>query len=95
MPLQRRLPKRGFHNPFRREFAIVNLQQLEARFETGALVDPAALHSSGLVRTGRPVKVLGHGALTKALTVKAHAFSAGAQRRIVDAGGAAEVIAGA
>ena|SRR5260221_6955863 len=92
MPLQRRLPKRGFRNPFRREFSVVNLSRLEAAFEGGAVVDAAALVARGLVRAGQPVKVLGQGALTKALTVKAQAFSASAQARIAAAGGSAEVI---
>src|ERR1700690_801690 len=82
MPLQRRLPKRGFRNPFRREFSVVNLCRLEATFDGGAVVDAAALAARGLVRAGLPVKVLGQGELTKALTVKAHAFSAAAQARI-------------
>jgi large subunit ribosomal protein L15 len=95
MPLQRRLPKRGFHNPFRREFSIVNLSRLEAAFEAGAVVDAAALVQHGLVRAGRPVKVLGQGDLTKALTVKADAFSESAKTRIAAAGGSAEVIGSA
>lgn len=95
MPLQRRLPKRGFHNPFRREFSIVNLSRLEAAFEAGAVVDAAALVQHGLVRAGRPVKVLGQGDLTKALTVKADAFSESAKARIAAAGGSAEVIGSA
>ena len=95
MPLQRRLPKRGFHNPFRRVFSVVNLGRLEATFAPGAVVDAAALLAHGLVRAGRPVKVLGQGELTKPLTVKAHAFSASAQARIAAAGGSAEVIDGA
>jgi large subunit ribosomal protein L15 len=92
MPLQRRLPKRGFHNPFRRAVSIVNLGRLAAAFEGGAVVDVAALVERGLARAGQPVKVLGHGELTKALTVKAHAFSASAKARIAAAGGTAEVI---
>lgn len=92
MPLQRRLPKRGFRNPFRREFSVVNLRRLEATFDGGAVVDAAALAARGLVRAGLPVKVLGQGELTKALTVKAHAFSAAAQARITAAGGSVEVI---
>jgi large subunit ribosomal protein L15 len=95
MPLQRRLPKRGFHNPFRRVFSVVNLSRLEAAFESGAVVDVAALTDRGLARAGRPVKVLGQGELSKALTVKAHAFSASAKERIAAAGGSAEVIDGA
>jgi len=92
MPLQRRLPKRGFHNPFRVEYSVVNLNRLEAVFEAGAVVDAAALVAHGLVRAGRPVKVLGNGELSKALTVKAHAFSESAKARIGAAGGSAEVI---
>ena len=95
MPLQRRLPKRGFHNPFRRTFSIVNLSRLEAAFDGGAVVDAAALIAHGLVRAGRPIKVLGQGELSKALTVKAHAFSESAKARIAAAGGSAEVIEGA
>src|SRR5215813_15130450 len=86
MPLQRRLPKRGFHNPFRREYSVVNLSRLEAVFDAGAVVDAAALLAHGLVRRGMPVKVLGQGELKKALTVKAHAFSESAKTRIAAAG---------
>jgi large subunit ribosomal protein L15 len=92
MPLQRRLPKRGFHNPFRREYSVVNLKQLEARFEPQSVIDPEALVSKGLVSSGRLVKVLGDGELKKAITVKAHAFSGKAREIIVAAGGQAEVI---
>jgi len=95
MPLQRRLPKRGFRNPFRREFEIVNLGRLEDVFEDGAVIDAALLAERGLVRRGLPVKVLGQGALTKALTIKVQAFSETAKERIAAAGGSAEVIASA
>jgi large subunit ribosomal protein L15 len=95
MPLQRRLPKRGFHNPFRREYSIVNLERLEAAFESGAVIDAAAMVARGLARGGRPVKVLGQGELSKPLTVKAHAFSESAKARIAAAGGSVEVIEGA
>ncbi len=95
MPLQRRLPKRGFHNPFRREYGVVNLGRLDAAFESGAVVDAAAMVEHGLVRRGQPVKVLAQGELSKALTVKAHAFSESAKARITAAGGSAEVIEGA
>jgi len=95
MPLQRRLPKHGFHNPFRREFSIVNLGQLDKRFATGTAVDPEALRAAGLVHNLRlPVKVLADGPLTKALHVKAHKFSAAAAQKLQAAGGRAEVIAG-
>lgn len=92
MPLQRRLPKRGFRNPFRREFSVVNLRQIESCFAAGTVVDPEALLARRLVRRGREVKILALGELTKALTVKAHAFSEAARSRITAAGGSAEVI---
>ncbi|MBX3025336.1 50S ribosomal protein L15 [bacterium] len=95
MPLQRRLPKRGFHNPFREAYTIVNLAKLEATFESGAVVDPEVLAARGLVRRKQKVKVLGQGTLSKALTVKAHAFSESAKAAIGSAGGNAEVITGA
>lgn len=94
MPLQRRLPKFGFHNPFRREFSIVNIGELELRFEAGAVVDGAALRAAGLIHNLKhPIKILADGTLTKALTVKAHKFSAAAVERVQAAGGTAEVIA--
>src|SRR6185295_7476096 len=74
MPLQRRLPKRGFHSRNRVEYAVVNLRALE-QFADGTVVDPATLVEHGLVRRGHKVKVLGAGDLTKKLTVKAHKFS--------------------
>jgi large subunit ribosomal protein L15 len=93
MPLQRRLPKHGFHNPFRQEFSIVNLGQLEERFDAGAVVDVEALHARGLVCTLKyPIKILADGKLSKALTVKAHKFSAAAVERLQAAGGSAEVV---
>lgn len=95
MPLQRRLPKRGFRSPFRVEYTIVNLAKLDAAFEGGAVVDPESLAAHGLVRRGQPVKVLGHGTLSKPLTVKAHAFSESAKAAIGAAGGSAEVMTGA
>ena len=92
MPLQRRLPKHGFHNPFRREFEVVNLEQLEVKFGAGSTVDPDALAAAGLIRPGRPVKVLANGELTKALKISAHAFSGAAAQKIVAAGGSTEVV---
>jgi large subunit ribosomal protein L15 len=93
MPLQRRLPKRGFHNPFAVKIAVVNLQQLEV-FPAGSEVTPELLSERGLVRgKDRLIKVLGEGSLTKALTVKAHRFSATAREKIAASGGKAEVIA--
>jgi large subunit ribosomal protein L15 len=92
MPLQRRLPKRGFRNPFRKEFTVVNLKEIESRFTAEALVDPDALIARGLARRGRAIKILAVGDLTKPLTVRAHAFSESAKQRIAAAGGNAEVI---
>jgi large subunit ribosomal protein L15 len=95
MPLQRRLPKHGFRNPTRREFAIVNLATLEERFEAGATVDPAQLLERRMIRGRMPVKILAEGQLTKALTVHAHKFSEAAKQRIEAVGGRVEVIVGA
>jgi large subunit ribosomal protein L15 len=92
MPLQRRLPKHGFRNPFRTEYAVINLDELEQRFESGADVDPAALLERRMVRKGQPVKILARGELKKSLNVKAHAFSGKAKESIAAAGGSAEVI---
>ena len=94
MPLHRRLPKRGFNNIFRTEYAVVNLDQLEARFDTDATVTPDALREAGLIHGKRlPIKVLGRGELTKALTVHAHKFSGKALEKLAAAGGSAEAIA--
>ena len=93
MPLQRRIPKRGFHNIFAVEYATVNVSDLEARFENGAVVDAAALVESGAIKDAKDgIKILGNGELTKSLTVKAAKFTAGAQEKIEKAGGKAEVI---
>ena len=93
MPLQRRLPKRGFNNIFAKEIAIVNLAALEEVFENGAVIDTEALISSGLVKKELDgIKVLGHGELTKKFTVKANAFSKSAKEKIEAVGGTAEVI---
>ena len=92
MPLQRRVPKlKGFTNPNRVEYAVVNVETLAKVFGTGE-VDPAALYQHGLVRKGRPVKILARGELDTALTVRAHAFSEAARTKIEAAGGRAEVI---
>ena len=94
MPLHRRLPKRGFNNVFRTEYAVINLDQLEARFDAGATVTPDALRASGLIRGRRlPIKVLGRGEVTKALMVQAHKFSGKAAEKLSAAGGKAEAIA--
>jgi large subunit ribosomal protein L15 len=95
MPLHRRVPKRGFNNTdFRTEYEVVNLDQLEARFEAGATVSPETLRSSGLVsaRTAR-IKILARGEVSKALTVQAHKFSGKAAEKIAAAGGTAEALA--
>ena len=93
MPLARRLPKVGFNNIFATQYAIVNVADLEAAFEAGDVVDTAALKAKGLVKkTLDGVKVLGNGELTKALTVKAAAYSASAKEKIEKAGGKAEVM---
>jgi len=90
MPLHRRIPKRGFHNPFGREYAIVNVEMLNA-FSSGEVVSPETLASRALVRqASRPVKILGEGDLKTALTVRAHAFSKSAEEKIVRAGGKVE-----
>jgi large subunit ribosomal protein L15 len=91
MPLQRRLPKRGFHNLFSIEYQVVNVGQLETLAETE--VTPAVLSGKRLVRrAGDLVKVLGTGALTRAVTVRAHAVSAAARQKIEAAGGRVELI---
>ena len=95
MPLHRRLPKRGFSNPFRVEYAIVNLDTLVEVFDAGSDVTPELLRERGLVREKRAlIKVLGRGDVTKKLTVRAHKFSGMAAQKIAAAGGVAEVIAG-
>ena len=93
MPLQRRIPKRGFVNIYRTVYTNVNLAQLDARFEDGAVVDTESLKAAGLIKkVGDGVKVLGDGELTKKLTVKADAFSKSAKEQIEKAGGKTEVI---
>jgi large subunit ribosomal protein L15 len=92
MPLQRRLPKRGFTNVFRKEVAIVNLRDL-GRFETGSVVDPAALLREGLIgKSYDAVKLLGQGDVAHPLEVKVHRISDNARRKIEAAGGKVEVI---
>jgi len=94
MPLHRRVPKRGFHNPFRVEYAVVNLDTLAEVFDAGSEVTPDVLRERGLVRESNvPVKVLGRGDIAKKLTIKAHKFSGSAAKKIEAAGGSAEVLA--
>jgi len=92
MPLHRRIPKRGFHNPFERDFSVVNVESLN-RFAAGETVTPEALLARGLVRRDRDaVKILGDGELKVALTVHAHAFSKSALEKIAAAGGKTEIL---
>ena len=93
MPLHRRVPKRGFHNPFRVEYAVVNLDTLAEVFEAGSSVTPELLRERGLVRQSRMrIKVLGRGDITKKLSVQAHKFSGSAAEKIAAAGGTVEVL---
>ena len=88
MPLHMRVPKlRGFKNPFRVEFQIVNLDKISALFPEGGTVGVADLVEKGAVRSGQPVKVLGNGDITVAVQVSANAFSASAKEKIAAAGG--------
>ena len=91
--LARRMPKRGFNNIFATEYAIVNVSDLEGRFENGAVIDEAALVESGLVKkTLDGIKVLGNGEITKSFTVKAAKFTAAAAEKIEKAGGKAQLV---
>ncbi len=93
MPIHRRLPKRGFHNPFRTEYVVVNLDTLAERFDAGVEVTPELLRERKIVRKTRAlIKVLARGEISKKLTVKAHKFSVKASEAITAAGGLAEVL---
>ena len=93
MPLHRRVPKRGFHNPFRTEYAVVNLDVLAARFDDGTVITPDLLRERGLIHSTRqPIKVLARGDVAKKLTVRAHKFSGKAAEKIAAAGGTVEVL---
>ena len=92
MPLARRIPKRGFHNIFAKPLVSLNVSALE-KFEDGAVVDAEALIAAGVIsKCEYGVKILGNGAITKKLTVKASAFSESAKEKIEAAGGKAEVV---
>jgi large subunit ribosomal protein L15 len=95
MPLARRVPKRGFVNgAFKKDFAIINLEKIEAAFEAGALIDEAALRAKGLVK-GRHddgIKVLGDGEVSKPLTIHAQKFSESAAAKITAAGGSVVIV---
>lgn len=92
MPLHRRLPKRGFTNIFKEEFAVVNVAALD-RFEDGTIVDVGLLRESGLVRTGMRVKLLGYGEIAKSIRVIVDKFSKSAREKIEAAGGSCQEIA--
>lgn len=87
-PLYRRFPKRGFSNaPFKREYAVVNLKDINGKFEDGAEITPEVLKAEGLVKKNLPVKILGDGEVTKKFVVNAHKFSSSAKSKIEAAGG--------
>ena len=93
MPLHRRMPKRGFHNPFGVEYSILNLAELNV-FPAGETVTPELLRAHGFVRRSHDrIKILGDGELTTKLAIHAHAFSASAKDKITKAGGSFEVVA--
>jgi large subunit ribosomal protein L15 len=93
MPLHRRIPKRGFHNPFGVSYSVVNLEELNV-FPAGETVTPELLRAHGFIRRAAdPIKVLGDGELKNKLTIHAQAFSAAAKEKITKAGGTFEVVA--
>jgi len=92
MPLQRRVPKRGFRNPFRRTFQVVNVASLERLTEADVTPDVLAAHRLVDAGDARPIKVLGDGEIGRKVTVRAHAFSATARAKIEAAGGSAQLI---
>ena len=92
MPLHRRVPKRGFHNAFRIEYAVVNLDTLATRFDAGTVITPELLREEGLIKSRQRIKVLARGDIAKKLTVKAHKFSGKAAEKIAAAGGATELL---
>ena len=93
MPLQRRIPKRGFNNPFKTDYNTINLKILETRFEDGAEVTPEILLEKKIIAQPRDgVKILAHGEITKKLKIRAHKFSQAAIEKIKACGGSAEVI---
>ena len=93
MPLQRRIPKRGFHNIFAKDIVSVNVSSLEIAFNDGDIVDAAALKNAGIIKKELDgVKILGNGEISKKLTVKVNAYSESAKQKIETAGGKAEVI---
>ncbi|MSO45557.1 MAG: 50S ribosomal protein L15 [Acidobacteria bacterium] len=96
MPLHRRIPKRGFHNIFRTEYAVINIDALAERFEAGTVVTPELLRERGIISSSRrPIKVLARGDIAKRLTVHAHKFSGKAAEKIAAAGGSTTVLTAA
>ncbi len=93
MPLHRRVPKRGFHNPFRVEYEVINLDTLSEIFEAGTVVTPELIVERGFATGNAPLKVLARGEVTKSFTVRAHRFSGKAAEKIAAAGGTTEVLA--
>ena len=92
MPLKRRLPKRGFHNPFKKRFALINVKDLE-KFDKGLVIDPALMLKDGLIKKLQDgVKILGKGEITKPLIIKAHRVSGQAKEKIERVGGKVEVL---
>ena len=93
MPLQRRIPKRGFNNIFATNYVAINVGVLNEKFNDGDVVDAAAIKASGIIKNTKDgIKILGEGNLEKKLTVKASAYSESAKQKIEEAGGKAEVI---
>lgn len=94
MPLQRRLPKRGFKNLFREAYAPLNLDRIAQAFEGKTEITVEDIYARGLVKRGMPVKILGNGELKEALTIEAHRFSSTAADKIAKAGGTAKALEG-
>ncbi len=92
MPLARRLPKRGFKNPFRVEYATVNIGRLLEAFEGKSDISLQDIYDRGLIKLGAPVKILGVGEVSAAITIEAHRFSASAADKIAKAGGTVKTI---
>jgi len=92
MPLIRRIPKRGFHNPFKKEYAVVNLKKLEKIIEKYDEITPEILRKEGIVKKDLPIKILGDGELKKPIKIIAHAFSEKAKEKITAIGGSFEII---
>lgn len=94
MPLQRRLPKHGFKNPFKVTYEVINLDQLQAAFGVQTEISLEDIYTRGMAKTGAPVKILGVGEVKSAINVEAHKFSASAKEKIEKAGGAAKALEG-